>query len=329
VRAEKAEHGKNNGDADEAESPPPLNHGREPLGSASKELPCSVVARYEIVVESHNGSAHWRQQETGKHGGEDGQKKRISVGDNGIGNDRRQYDGRRKDTKAAQRRHSIARCLTRGAALPKPHREIVEQQRGAGKTKGIGQDGAVDDRLATILHQKRGRDQSGKRRRCRNERQRGIAELQPGNGGRERYRHSEMRQIVQALGRRQPPLPENRSYRRRESQSDDRKAGAKQEVQCKLTRTAHGRARLPSAGGRRRRQIHLQDRHLEGIGGFAVLFVLEDDADEFPGHVHLDGIRLPRPLDHADGVEPEEVAQVFLDAPDFAAGHEPLSVGLA
>ena len=39
----------------------------------------------------------------------------------------------------------------------------------------------------------------------------------------------------------------------------------------------------PSAGaaGRRLRQIHFQDRHVEGIRDFAVFLILEQDADEF------------------------------------------------
>ena len=70
----------------------------------------------------------------------------------------------------------------------------------------------------------------------------------------------------------------------------------------------------------RLRQIHFQDRHVEGVGDFAVLFVLEQHADKFAIDMHFDGIRLLGPLDDGDGVETEQVAQIFLQAPDFAAG---------
>src|SRR3970282_1399109 len=41
----------------------------------------------------------------------------------------------------------------------------------------------------------------------------------------------------------------------------------------------------------RRRQIHFQDRHVEGVGDFAVFLILEDQADEFAGDMNFHGIR--------------------------------------
>ena len=46
-----------------------------------------------------------------------------------------------------------------------------------------------------------------------------------------------------------------------------------------------------AARGGRLRQIHFQDRHVEGIGDFAVFLVLEQHADEFAIDLHFDGIR--------------------------------------
>src|SRR5262245_9171583 len=66
-------------------------------------------------------------------------------------------------------------------------------------------------------------------------------------------------------------------------------------------------------------QIHLEDRHVEGVGHLAVFLILEDDADELTADMHFDGVGL-RPLEQRNRVEPEQVAQIFFDAPDFAAG---------
>src|ERR1700761_5964969 len=68
------------------------------------------------------------------------------------------------------------------------------------------------------------------------------------------------------------------------------------------------------------RQIHFQDRHIEGIGNLAVFLVLEEDADKLAIDVHFHGIRLLGPFDNGDGVETEQVAEILLQAPDFAAG---------
>src|ERR1700750_1858138 len=61
--------------------------------------------------------------------------------------------------------------------------------------------------------------------------------------------------------------------------------------------------------------------HVEGIGDFAVFLILEQHADKFAADMHLDRVRLLGTLHDGDGVEPEQVAQVFFQAPDFAAGH--------
>src|SRR6185295_17293964 len=71
---------------------------------------------------------------------------------------------------------------------------------------------------------------------------------------------------------------------------------------------------------RSRGQIHLQYGHVEGIGDFAVLLVLEKDADELAIDLDFHGIRLLGPFHDGDGVKTEQVAQVFFQAPDFAAG---------
>src|SRR5579885_660479 len=77
-----------------------------------------------------------------------------------------------------------------------------------------------------------------------------------------------------------------------------------------------------SAGARggRFRQIHFQDGHVEGVRDFAVFFILEEHADEFAVDVNFHRIRLLWPFDHGDRVQPEQVSQVFFEAPDFAAG---------
>jgi len=79
--------------------------------------------------------------------------------------------------------------------------------------------------------------------------------------------------------------------------------------------------RLAAAGSGRLRQIHFQDRHVERVRHVAVLYILEDDADELAVDVDLDRVVLLRPFDDCDRVEAEKVAQVFFDAPEFAAGH--------
>src|SRR5258706_11990723 len=63
-----------------------------------------------------------------------------------------------------------------------------------------------------------------------------------------------------------------------------------------------------SARRRRFRQIHFQDRHVEGIGDFTILLVLEQHADKFAVDMHLDGIRLLGTLDDGDGVKEKQVA---------------------
>jgi hypothetical protein len=71
----------------------------------------------------------------------------------------------------------------------------------------------------------------------------------------------------------------------------------------------------------RRRQVHVEDCHLEVIGRLAVFRVLEDDADELVAHHHFDGVLLVRPGFNADGVEAEEGTQVFFDTQDFGLVH--------
>src|SRR6476660_5003787 len=69
-------------------------------------------------------------------------------------------------------------------------------------------------------------------------------------------------------------------------------------------------------------QIHLQNGHVEGVGDLAVLLVFEDDADELAGDLDLHGIVLLRTLDNRDRVETKQVAQIFFQTPDFAAGQD-------
>src|SRR6516225_1718727 len=75
---------------------------------------------------------------------------------------------------------------------------------------------------------------------------------------------------------------------------------------------------LTGARRRRFRKIHFEDRHLEGVGSFAVLFILEDDADKLTAYVHFYGVLLLRPLDDRDRIQAEEVPKILLEAPDLA-----------
>src|SRR5262249_49182567 len=72
---------------------------------------------------------------------------------------------------------------------------------------------------------------------------------------------------------------------------------------------------------RRRRKIHLENGHLKSVGDVAIFLIAEDDADEFAGNVDLDGVGLIGAFLDRDRVEAEEIAEVFFQAPDFAAGH--------
>lgn len=74
-------------------------------------------------------------------------------------------------------------------------------------------------------------------------------------------------------------------------------------------------------GGGRWRQIHFEDRHLERVRSLTFLFILENHADELAADMDLDRVRLPGTLEHADRVEPEQIAEILFEAPNLAAGH--------
>jgi hypothetical protein len=69
----------------------------------------------------------------------------------------------------------------------------------------------------------------------------------------------------------------------------------------------------------RLRQIHLKNRHVEVIRDVTLVVVLVNQSYEFAANMHFDGILL-LPLDESDGVESEQIPQIFFQTPDFAAG---------
>ena len=54
---------------------------------------------------------------------------------------------------------------------------------------------------------------------------------------------------------------------------------------------------------------------------FKLVELMKQHADEIAVDVNLDGILLLGPLDDGDGVEAEQVPEIFFQAPDFAAVH--------
>src|SRR5688500_11039874 len=78
----------------------------------------------------------------------------------------------------------------------------------------------------------------------------------------------------------------------------------------------------------RRRQILLEDRHVEGVGDLALLVVAVEDADELLAEAHLDGLPfLLRPDDH-DPVVVERATQIVLHPGNFVRRHQRLRVAL-